>query len=187
MKSVIVAPPPCRSAAFICIHSFFEGVNHLVFLINENQIPVSMNFQTDCDEVFQKGETKSGVYYITPLYASCPIPVFCDMDTPPGGWLVLQRRSDGSENFNRSWAEYRSGFGRVGQEFWLGLDTIFLLTNQRKYELRVDLWDFSGSRVQATYRKFFVDGEKDGYRLHVSNHTGTVNDGLRHHDGMRFR
>jgi hypothetical protein len=39
---------------------------------------------TDCQEVLDKGHTTSGVYYITPIYSSCAIPVWCDMETPPG-------------------------------------------------------------------------------------------------------
>lgn len=48
----------------------------------------------------------------------------------------LQRRLDGSVDFNRNWTEYVSGFGDLGQdtEFWLGLENIHKLTDQsRRY------------------------------------------------------
>lgn len=142
---------------------------------------------TDCEELYANGHAKSGVYYVTPLYASCPIPVYCDMDTPPGGWMIIQRRQNGHTDFNRNWTDYRIGFGSVGQEYWLGLDNIFLLSSQKHYELRVDLWDFFGSRVHATYRRFHIEGEREGYKLHVANHTGSVADGMQHHNGILFR
>ena len=141
---------------------------------------------SDCADAYKKGHKRSGVYYITPIYCPCPIPVYCDMDTPPGGWLLLQRRMDGATSFNRNWYEYRMGFGNVMREFWLGLDTMFLLTNQKQYTLRVDLWDFSASRVFAEYKHFKIAGERDRFRLHLHNYTGTAGDGLSHHNGVYF-
>ena len=108
------------------------------------------------------------------------------MDTPPGGWLVIQRRTDGKVSFTHNWDEYRQGFGDVTSEFWLGNDNLFLLTNQLHYELRIDLWDFYGSRVYAQYLHFKLDGERDRYRLHVSNHTGTAPDSFLNHNKMYF-
>lgn len=81
------------------------------------------------------------------------------MESPKGGWLVFQRRRDGSVDFNRRWNEYRSGFGDVSGEHWLGNDNIFLLTNQGRYQLRIDLWDFAENRVHALYSEFKIDGK----------------------------
>jgi len=37
---------------------------------------------------------------------------------------VIQRRKDGSENFNRPWADYEKGFGNLNGEFWYGLKAL---------------------------------------------------------------
>ena len=88
---------------------------------------------------------------------------------------------------DRTWSEYRHGFGDLFGEFWLGNDNIFLLTNQASYKLRVDLWDFNSTRRYAQYMYFTIGGERDRYRLSVLNHTGDVRDGLSMHNGQYFR
>src|SRR6218665_1531393 len=56
-------------------------------------------------------------------------------DTVPlptvNNWTILMHRFDGSLNFNRSWVEYRNGFGDIGSgEFWLGNEKIHRLTSR---------------------------------------------------------
>jgi hypothetical protein len=108
------------------------------------------------------------------------------METPPGGWLVIQKRNSGKVDFNLFWKEYREGFGSIASEYWLGLDNIFLLTNQGHYELRVDLWDFDDNKVYALYTTFKIDGERDKYRLQVSGYEGSARDSLLNHNNMMF-
>nr|KAG5703448.1 hypothetical protein BaRGS_022497 [Batillaria attramentaria] len=140
----------------------------------------------DCAAVFEGGHKQSGVYYVKPGTAACPVPVWCDMDTPPGGWLLFQRRQDGSVSFRHNWDEYRDGFGNVAGEHWLGNDNIFLLSNQDHYQLRVDLWDFTGNRVHAVYSTFRVAGERDKYQLTLTGYTGSAQDSLYRHNHMFF-
>lgn len=40
---------------------------------------------------------------------------------------VFQRRKDGSEDFYRTWIEYKTGFGNLRSEFWLGKYSVFVL------------------------------------------------------------
>ncbi|KAH3778697.1 hypothetical protein DPMN_180167 [Dreissena polymorpha] len=146
--------------------------------------PESVVFR-DCADVQQRHK-ESGVYFITPTYSPCPIPVWCDMDTTNGGWLVIVKRQSGKVDFNRLWNEYKKGFGDLVDEFYIGNDNIFLLTNQRHYEVRIDLWDFNGNRVYALYKTFYIEGERDKYRLHIHGFEGSARDAMKTHDRVMF-
>ncbi|KAL2099821.1 hypothetical protein ACEWY4_004215 [Coilia grayii] len=141
--------------------------------------------EADCDELLKNGVTDSGVYTIYPFRTS--VDAYCDMETDSGGWTVIQKRIDGTVNFYRPWDQYRDGFGDKKGEYWLGLQNLFLLTAQKKYELRVDMEDFNGKKVFAKYSSFFVGSEGDGYRLSVSGFSdGGAGDSLTYHNGQKF-
>lgn len=76
----------------------------------------------DCQAVYQAGHRCSGVYKIYPA-ASASTDVFCDMETMGGGWTVIQKRIDGSVNFNRAWEDYKNGFGSASGEYWIASPT----------------------------------------------------------------
>ena len=126
---------------------------------------------TNCAESYKSGERKNGVSKINPD-SSGVIEVFCDQTTAGGGWLVFQKRLDGSVDFYRDWSEYKCGFGNLTGEFWLGLDKIHRLTRGGNYKLRVDLEDFAGNVVYAEYDLFEVGSEGEKYTLKVGNYKG---------------
>ena len=84
---------------------------------------------------------------------------------------MIQKRLDGSVNFYRRWYDYKRGFGNIRGEFWLGLDKIRRLTNERS-KLRVDLEDFSGNTAYAEYSSFGVGDERSKYRLSLGSYSG---------------
>ena len=112
--------------------------------------------------------------------------VYCDMRTDGGGWTVFQRRQDGSVDFYRGWNDYKSGFGQLTAEFWLGNDKIHRLTAARPSSLRVELEDWNGVRVYAKYGKFNIGDEQAKYRLEVGSYSGTAGDSLAYHNKMAF-
>ena len=112
--------------------------------------------------------------------------VYCDMRTDGGGWTVFQRRQDGSEDFYRGWNDYKSGFGELTAEFWLGNDKIHRLTASRPSSLRVELEDWNGTRAYAKYGKFNIGDEQAKYRLEVGSYSGTAGDSLGGHNNMAF-
>ena len=114
--------------------------------------------------------------------------VYCDMETDGGGWVVFQRRMDGTEDFYRGWADYVKGFGDLNGEFWLGLNKIHRLTNgsNTTAALRVDLEDFEGENRYAKYSTFQILDSSRKYQLNVSGYSGDAGDSLITHNGMNF-
>ncbi|XP_050963924.1 microfibril-associated glycoprotein 4-like [Labeo rohita] len=145
----------------------------------------------DCSDVYKSGQTVSGIYSIYPA-GDFPVWVYCQMisdgkEEDKGGWMVIQRRMDGSVNFYRPWNQYKRGFGNVEGEYWLGLENMYQLTRKNKYMLRVDLEDFTGRKGFALYSSFSVDCETDGYKLHISGFKdGGAGDSLSSHNGFKF-
>jgi len=108
------------------------------------------------------------------------------MHTEGGGWHVFQRRQDGSVDFYRGWNDYKTGFGQLTAEFWLGNDKIHRLTASRWSSLRVELEDWKGVKVYAKYGKFNIGDEQAQYRLEVGSYSGTAGDSLARHNNMAF-
>ena len=99
---------------------------------------------------------------------------------------MFQRRQDGSVDFYRGWYDYKSGFGQLTTEFWLGNDKIHRLTASRASSLRVELEDWNGVRVYAKYGRFNIGDEQAQYRLEVSSYSGTAGDSLAYHNYRAF-
>jgi hypothetical protein len=98
--------------------------------------------------------------------------VYCDQKTNGGGWTVFQKRQDGSVDFFRGWHDYKTGFGDLRGEFWLGLDKINRLTHQTRNRLRVELEDTQGKTAFAEYDYFAVASENSKYKLSLGTYSG---------------
>ncbi|XP_077465691.1 fibrinogen-like protein 1 [Stigmatopora argus] len=151
---------------------------------NEENTKVNQTLKTnnkDCSQLYISGSKASGYFNIQPQFSMNPIKVYCDM-SEGGGWTVMQRRIDGAENFNRSWVDYKNGFGNMVDvdlgELWLGNENLHSITAQANYTLRIYLEDFDGNQRYADYRNFKVADEKDHYRLTFGAYTGTAGDSL---------
>ena len=140
---------------------------------------------TSCVDILNAGHTRSGVYTLRIPDTYKSIHVYCDQETDGGGWLVFQRRQDGSVDFYRSWEDYRHGFGNISAEFWLGNDNLHELTKSQQ-ELRVELLDFSGNKAYAKYSSFSVGSLSESFALSISGYSGTAVDSMTKDDGAGF-
>ncbi|NWV82806.1 ANGP4 protein, partial [Dasyornis broadbenti] len=110
----------------------------------------------------------------SPACPSLPLQAYCDMETDRGGWTIIQLRANGSLSFQRSWREYKQGFGDAAGEYWLGNEAVHLLTSRVPYALRVELRDWEGGQVYAHYGKFQLGSERQFYRLSLQDYSGTA-------------
>ncbi|XP_065890562.1 fibrinogen-like protein A [Dysidea avara] len=129
------------------------------------------------DHYFSINKNTSGVYTIIDLCGQgTTVQGYCDTVTDGGGWLVIQRRKDGSEDFNRFWWEYEMGFGSLAGEFWYGLHAIHCLTSQGQWELRIDYTFTNGIKGYLSYSNFRVGPATEQYPLTISGFDGVTTD-----------
>ena len=130
----------------------------------------------------------SGIYSLQNFCGndSVEADAYCDNCNGEGGWLVAQRRQDGSVDFNRTWLEYEDGFGKLTGEFWYGLRALHCLTGQGGWEMRMDIKLANGTNIFLQYEQFKVASAKDKYKLTVGGFQGTTTDPMAYHNGMNF-
>ncbi|KAH7937859.1 hypothetical protein HPB49_016880 [Dermacentor silvarum] len=165
-----------------------QSTSHLQVSCTNPVLTTSVQLPLDCWDVLQDGHNSSGVYRIQPSGSPEAIMVYCNMDSDGGGWTVVQRRLDGSTDFQRSWTDYKYGFGNTASEFWLGNNQIHHLTSQRLYQVRVDLEDFDGQHAHALYAYFAIGSEREKFALKLLGkyEGGDAGDGLSTHAAMAF-
>ncbi|XP_078410966.1 angiopoietin-1-like [Cetorhinus maximus] len=153
-----------------------ETVRRLINLVSQGKAVVKKEEKIfrDCMDALESGANMSGIYTIHVENMTNPRKVYCDMESSGGGWTVIQRRVNGSTDFQRNWREYKMGFGDGAGEYWLGNEAIYLLTSQRVYSLRIELRDWDGNQVYSLYEKFHLSSEKQNYRLFLKGYSGTA-------------
>ncbi|XP_052039834.1 angiopoietin-4 [Apodemus sylvaticus] len=153
-------------------------VQRLVRIVAQDQHPVSLKtpkpLYQDCAEIKRSGVNTSGVYTIHGANMAKPLKVFCDMETNGGGWTLIQQRKDGSIDFQRTWEEYKEGFGNVAREHWLGNEAVHRLTSRTAYLLRVELQDWEGRQTSIQYENFQLGSERQWYSLSVNDSSSSA-------------
>lgn len=90
--------------------------------------------------------------------------------------ILVQQRPDTGIYFNRSWADFKVGFGSSNSSYyWIGNELLYQLTNAGlPCRIRFDLQLQNGTWTNAFYNKFSVDNESMQYHLHVSGQCLTM-------------
>ncbi|XP_064784375.1 fibrinogen-like protein 1-like protein [Oncorhynchus masou masou] len=149
-------------------------------------------YPRDCYEMLMGsgGQARDGVYLIQP--ADYPILAYCAMQD--GGWTVVQHITvNSSVDFDRTWVEYKQGFGVLNGDHWLGNEHLHHLTRgPGRYKLGVKLVDKDAVAKIGEYDPFMVEDERSGFRLRLGLFQGSALDALTQdtenylHDNQRF-
>ncbi|XP_046585491.1 fibrinogen-like protein 1 [Haliotis rubra] len=123
----------------------------------------------DCYDGYQSGhyDGEEKAFYVHPTTSPSKFKVFCEMQR--GGILIVMRTATwySSEDFNRTWDEYKAGFGNLeaGENFWLGNERLYFVSNYRNMTLNIQIvygnsWNFR----QHYYSSFKISDEASSYR-----------------------
>lgn len=136
------------------------------------------DYPRDCFEILQhsKGNSRDGPYIIQPKEE--PIVVFCNMQD--GGWTVIQHiTANSTVDFDRTWQDYKYGFGSVLENHWLGNEYMHQLTGSSvQYILGVKLVNLNAEVKWGQYEPFLIEGEESQYRIRVGLYKGNATDAL---------
>ena len=158
--------------------------------------------RTTCAQVMANTGV-SGVYQLSlPESGLPPFYAFCERDPTNGApWTVLMRRQNRTfaftqqlnsmqVNFNRTWEEYRVGFGNVMYEHWLGLEYMHALTaaTNRPQQLWIRIQSTQTNIIRNVYyESFVVGGWETNYAIRILGpFRGDTADNLRYNEGMQF-
>ena len=128
----------------------------------------------DCYDLkcYRVSAGKDGPHTIYPGTADLPhLQVSCDQETDGGGWMIYQRRLDGSVDFQRNWLSYKQGFGIIGNdttEMWMGNENVFQMLQaygSSECELRIEATSFDGDSCWATCHPFQMKPESNKYQM----------------------
>uniref|UniRef100_A0A182Q8X6 Fibrinogen C-terminal domain-containing protein n=1 Tax=Anopheles farauti TaxID=69004 RepID=A0A182Q8X6_9DIPT len=129
---------------------------------------------------------QTGIYRLK-LTENRTIEVLCDADFEKGGWVVIQYRFNGTEEFYRNWTEYQNGFGSLREEFWLGNDNIYQLTAEKPREIAFLMEDFEGNKAVARYASFKMGNSDEKFTLKsLGTYSGSAGDSLSRNVGSKF-
>ncbi|XP_063283936.1 angiopoietin-related protein 3 [Pelobates fuscus] len=125
----------------------------------------------DCNDIYNRGDRLSGIYAIKPN-GSEEFYVFCEI-SQDNAWTVIQKRMDGSVDFNQTWEDYTNGFGDLTGEFWLGLAKIYALAQEADYVLHIELQDWKDNKRYIEYI-FTLGNEDSKYALQLLQVSGNI-------------
>ena len=109
------------------------------------------------------------MYFVQPATAPAPFPVYCSLISSGVMRTRAAYRNDPTAEFNRTWLEYRDGFGEPDSDaHWLGLERLHQFTKDGRYNVRFTVKLENSTSYAQTYENFVIGNESNNYALSFS-------------------
>ena len=126
----------------------------------------------DCLDLYNVGVTTTGVYEVQ-WAGRMTKRVRCNMDLEGGGWTVFHRRFlPFTQDFAKEWSDFKTGFGDVSDQFWLGNDFLHEMTTtatSQKHYVMVYGKKEDGTEAISKYGSFYIENDENFYRMNFNN------------------
>lgn len=143
----------------------------------------------NCHDIYKTlKRPTNGIYeiYLNPSSLT-PTKVYCEMEM--GGWTRIFNSISLNSSFDKTWSEYKAGFGELEANHWLGLTQMSLLTYQQPMSLRIELSNNVSDRDFMIYDSFLIHSEKENFKISLgrfSSGTLPIERFLSYHNEMEF-
>ncbi|XP_012935342.1 ficolin-1 [Aplysia californica] len=144
--------------------------NYLTFLDNKERQRQENWGPKDCESV-STARGNQDQYKVVTWSNGKRVP--CEGTIDGGRWTIIQRRMNGRIDFDRTWVDYRMGFGDLHGDYWLGLDDMADLTRNGDQELRID-FVYGGINYVHTYFPFRVAPVQENFRLLLGSYRDDI-------------
>ncbi|XP_013404862.1 angiopoietin-related protein 1-like [Lingula anatina] len=174
---VIAVGPATKFGVSCSLYSKYREIEgHIIYTDNTYFAKVA----SDCsDEPGYNGLMKIS----PPGFNGAPVTVWCSF-----GWTYIQRRTGPELNFDRTWDEYRAGFGFNQGDHWVGNELVHAITYGKSYRLKVRLDSYNNNTYYITYDDFYLESEDQNYALNLDPNTfvGSIGDSFAPNVGQPF-
>jgi Fibrinogen beta and gamma chains, C-terminal globular domain len=113
--------------------------------------------------------------------ADSSVPVTCMLSTVTfvtpvrslNSWIVVQELYSTTFDWNRTWEDYKTGFGKLGSDYWFGLEKLYQLTSASDYRVRIEVRQVPQNiMLNLQMAVFSVASEESFYNLTWSGMSG---------------
>ena len=87
-----------------------------------------------------------------------------------GGWTRIMNRvklEKGNLFFNRTWQDYKNGFGSIEDNYWMGLENMRNIIGNKRMQLRIEMFNKNDQIAFLVYDYFNIDSESNSYKLTI--------------------
>ncbi|KAK6170378.1 hypothetical protein SNE40_018787 [Patella caerulea] len=131
------------------------------------------NIITDCSHGFILGMSnlEQKISFVKPSLSTEPFEILCHFNWNGMAHILVRDTKCSTVNFNRTWEEYRDGFGDASGEHWIGLTKFHQMSMERSFRLNVfAIYSSSYQTAQGYYDTFSISDFSDGFKLQISSY-----------------